>query len=379
VTYRWPAFACLVFLITIAYFPGAPSYATAGRWAVAGLGGVWLLWYTPIRVTPAHVWGGLFLLWCAASVFWSVLYYDSIGLLIQYIICAVVFCLAAEERDLTPVYHAVGIGLTISAGVAVFQYFGFVPVRRLSDQIAGLFLGQTWLAEFAMVGLILSLHKDRWQYVPGALFCLVVTVTHAVWAVLALVAVGWLTLQCSWRIRVVVTVLVTAAVFGAFYIQIQEVPRLSSFNDRFVFWQVTVANLSPLGFGLGTYPDVFPIWEHAHNEYLELAAEVGLGSLFLVGVLVYAFKSDDTLPKLALVAILLEALVWYPLHAPTTMLLFAALAGHFSGSYYRRSSVQRDFGVVDGLCFAGEEYPSGATLREAAARGYVLSSGSQHP
>lgn len=134
--------------------------------------------------------------------------------------------------------------------------------------------------------------------------------------------------------------------------------RFSSLEDhRPEIWEdslVSIDRFWPIGSGMGTFRDVFPVDEslehvlagtagRAHNEYLELAIESGLfGMLLVLGWIVYlairvfAARKDTNWPViraagLAGLCIFLQAFLDYPLRNQAMLciagLLIAAMVG----------------------------------------------------
>ena len=129
----------------------------------------------------------------------------------------------------------------------------------------------------------------------------------------------------------------------------------SSYHDRAVAWSRTIdmfEDHAALGTGFGTYvtafaayspPGSYAIWKEAHNEYLQLLAEVGLVG-FLTALLALAIfgrrhflpvvldrNSPDRLLSLGLamgiVSLLLHSLVDFSLQVPAVGFLFVVVAG----------------------------------------------------
>ncbi len=124
-------------------------------------------------------------------------------------------------------------------------------------------------------------------------------------------------------------------------------------EGRNVYWRNTVnlfADYPVLGTGLGTFTSIYPDWEvwgtpirlyHAHNDYLEYLAELGIVGVMLLlgGVLIILVKSFSAWhsrrnPELkglglggliAVIGILIHSITDFNLHIPANMLSFSAL------------------------------------------------------
>jgi hypothetical protein len=126
-------------------------------------------------------------------------------------------------------------------------------------------------------------------------------------------------------------------------------------TNRLLVYLITlrsIADVPVLGFGYGTFADVFPmyrdrsisvlgVWEQAHNTYLEVFQGLGLifGSMLVVGVLILVWRcvegvtarqENATVPRVAAaVAVLVgvHALVDFSLQIQAVALTFMAVLG----------------------------------------------------
>ncbi|MBI4469361.1 MAG: tetratricopeptide repeat protein, partial [Acidobacteria bacterium] len=122
------------------------------------------------------------------------------------------------------------------------------------------------------------------------------------------------------------------------------------------------------GHGLGTFGLQFPLYQgkafsqvwalsfipnasftsYAHNDYLQLWAEVGLVGLIAFGALVWILLkrgralADDPVALgcwAVLISLLVNAAVAFPLQLPTTLMLFAVLLGAVEGAACNKTIV----------------------------------------
>ncbi|MHB8724061.1 MAG: O-antigen ligase family protein [Casimicrobiaceae bacterium] len=140
-------------------------------------------------------------------------------------------------------------------------------------------------------------------------------------------------------------------------------------QDRLAMYAATVrATIAfmPFGSGLGTFRNVFPHFQdsalagyvdHAHNDYLQAAMELGIPGVTAMVLLLVAYgrrlggllQTEDvgsfTLLQLAaavgMLPAMLHSLVDFPLHMPANAMWFATLAGvlFHPGTAGRRASV----------------------------------------
>jgi len=124
-----------------------------------------------------------------------------------------------------------------------------------------------------------------------------------------------------------------------------------------------IGDFPVFGSGLGTFGAVYPVyeassrfvfWEHAHNDYLEYTAELGLiGTVLLLGgilwLLMNAFRvwKERRHPQVkglalggiaALVGILIHSITDFNLHIPANMVLFSVILSlTVVTAFYKRS------------------------------------------
>jgi len=124
-------------------------------------------------------------------------------------------------------------------------------------------------------------------------------------------------------------------------------------EQRPLYWANTIGIFSEFpifGAGLGTFPSIYPDYEqqgtlvrivHAHNDYLEYLAELGVvGSLLLLGGILFVFVTSFLIWRLrrypqakglalggiiAVINILIHSVVDFNLHIPANMVLFSVV------------------------------------------------------
>ncbi len=145
---------------------------------------------------------------------------------------------------------------------------------------------------------------------------------------------------------------------------INHLLNLKSVRGRIWMWAVTCAMIKDapwVGHGPGTFRLHFPLYQArafsqqwatpfipnasftswAHNDYLQLWAEAGLCGLLAFGMLVWILLrrgrvlSDDPVVFgcwAALISLLVNAAIAFPLHMPTSLMLFVLLLGAVEGA-----------------------------------------------
>lgn len=350
----------LTFLIAVAFVPGIPSYESAGRWAVIAIGGAVLLWRVRVYNGPGHLLGMFLVAYCAESVLWSATPLDTLGQTFQLICLGTVFCVAAYEKDLASTFDALALGLIPSLVVGVFQYFGYAPVRAYTINVPGLFLSSNYMATIAAVSVLGSLaYKRYWYAVPGVLL-VVMNPSREAYVALAIVMYLWMFQRLPFHSRVSFVigtfgVLVLGYVFLLYdFNHAGGWSRLSSVNDRLVFWQLGLANITPLGYGLGSSVELWPQFEHFHNEYIEYAFELGFGAFAALGVITYALCSRNKV-RWAFIGLLVTAAFNFNFHEPMCAYLVAVMAGFLVGDCDRSLGLQPVRRVIARLSLVREE------------------------
>jgi hypothetical protein len=330
-------------LATVAYLPGVLSVSTLGRWlvlALAASAGLMLV-SSGRRGKPVlgtgHWLALLFLAYVAVSMSWSVSPLDTAGALVQYAILAGLFLISSLGRDhLRAATTAISAGLLISLLIAVVQLLGHDLPIRATDVPAGLFLSRNALGEISAVVLVLAVCQRNWIAAPvplalvaisgsrGALFAVAVATLYLLWQV------------APWRLALPLTLSAVLAGWFALALDALDGTRYASMMLRLEIWDVTAVNVTPLGFGAGTFAAALPFYEHAHNEPLQLMFELGSGFLILAGVFWYAILQRRELSsRVALVAWIAASVVSFPLHHPLGAALVAVILGSLCGAHDR--------------------------------------------
>ncbi|MBI4456996.1 MAG: O-antigen ligase family protein [Acidobacteria bacterium] len=210
------------------------------------------------------------------------------------------------SQEIERLYCWIAVGSTLSAGVGIFQYF-FDSKISLTHRITGLsghwmtFAGLQMLSLVALAALLLSNRtaKYRWIYpaIPVQIFALALSQTRSAWLGLL---VGFLTLVWLVRHRWVLLFLPLAA--GS-YLLLPE-----HFQDRMLAsfdladpttrirlellrtgWNIIKAHpffgiaprMIPIEYPHYNTTNEFPSWiyQHLHNNFIQVSAELGLIAL----------------------------------------------------------------------------------------------------
>ncbi len=145
------------------------------------------------------------------------------------------------------------------------------------------------------------------------------------------------------RKRTIGAVLATAVLVAMFGWQTlwhrQKNPPRDSLRLDFAASSMEMARQRPLlGFGLGTWPWVYPAYarvdpglfvQHAHNDWLEWTADGGIPLLLIMTVIAFlSFRpAVRSIWGLGVPVVLVHALMDFPLHKPALAALFFAMLG----------------------------------------------------
>lgn len=364
----------VVFAVMVAYVPAIPSAAAAGRWAVLAVTVPLLLWLTPLRSPGGlgHTAGAAFLAWAACSLLWSASSYDTVGALVQLALLAGVFVIGSTQKSLDRCWLGLGWGVAASLPFVLLQRLDFHPVKDVlaggyHDEagrlITGLFVSSSPMIEIAAVALVAMVGLRHWRLAAAAGACLALSTGREMWMMLAaaiFVAVAPRVPKRLWLFAMAAT-----AVIGI--VSVVWLSQRGSGLNRLEIWQAALAQVSWLGSGFGTFKYLMPYFEFAHNEFLQLAVELGVGSLLLMGVFAYAMLCPrHVLERSVLAAILAAALVWAPFQLPATAMVAALVAGFLCSSHDRSLRLQYASRSIGRQSLQGAGVDSAGALRPLA-------------
>jgi hypothetical protein len=226
--------------------------------------------------------------------------------------------------SLRPLVRGLAIGLSVSSVVAVGQWIGCVPIDSYNLPAGLLYNGSIQAAAIALVITALVCDRD-WRFVPALLPGLLLTQSRGGFLVLAIGlsarAFGWLA---------PVFMVAVAAVVSLAVMNISDVHRL-------LIWNATWNDLEWLGHGAGSFANVL-FWHgddlhypgHVHNDYLQLAYELGIWAAPVYLVYAAALIRAHSPYWPAFVGFAVAGLFFFPLYAPVTGFIGAVLAGHIA-------------------------------------------------
>lgn len=356
----------LVFCLVLAFVPWWPDGAHAPRWVLLSVA-VPVLLFTIQRVswTPGHFCLGGFLLWGLASFWWTPDLLLGADIYWHFLLFGGLFLLAPSAMH--PVYVAAGLALCINSLTTVLQVLQVVEWEA-STFYSGLFFNKNLSAEvaaLAIVGLVVGARPTlcRSSLAIGASVPLL-TLPLSRGAILALVSAGWLVL---WRRAKFAAALVAVVAIGisAHFLTL----KVATLSERLEIWGRAWDGLSLWGNGLGSFRFDHPFFEYAHNDFLQVAYELGLpGVLLLATFFGYCLWRGAIAERLVIVVFLVEGLFAFPLYMPVTLAIVALAAGSLCRARVAVRGVQR---VGERRDYAREA----AERREASIAAFWKSSG----
>lgn len=328
------------FLIATAYIPGWIGGTISTSYFVLMIGLPILLYNAEIPITRLHLYGTCFLLYCFVSLAWSYSFNVAFFVFLQMIVCALAFCYGSCLDDLKPIFKGLALGLGVSAVIAIFQKFGFdfVFVAETPNKVAGLFVNPNMYSEISVILLVALLALKQWIWT-------LVTLPGIVWSY-SRAAVTALLICClifMWNKSKAFTILlipVMALAVTAYYLNGHF--DISSINERMAIWSDSVRGLTLFGHGVGSYEILLPFYAHdldtvkvipryAHNDYLHLLFEFGIGCVFLIPFI--SLIKNNNNEKYILCSVAVIAMFSFPLHIPMSAFMFFLVAGHVARNY----------------------------------------------
>lgn len=222
-------------------------------------------------------------------------------------------CLA--RRAPPYIYFGLGIVGSVSVFFAVLQRFGFYFWHTHVDQTTGLFYSPVTQGGFLGLLIVAMVRIQFFWFIPTLVLGLAINPNRGGW-----VCAGIGLLATFIRQPLVILAVILA---GAFFITLH--PGMND-QERLNIWQAAWVNLTWFGHGWGSFEDVWFVREglgyaaeHAHNDYLELAFELGLYSIPIFCLWAYALAQTQSPDWPILVAYSTLALFTLPTYIPATV------------------------------------------------------------
>lgn len=287
-------------------------------WLVSLLAPAALLWIRP-RWSVIHIPIALLIGWALYTAQWTPHTADAIDALWKISLGLMLFCAGFEARSLDRFYVAAGVALIPSSFAAIWQVVQGLPGT-------GLFGNPNMMGEVAALVVVALAGQQSWIMAAAVLPALILAQSRG--AVLAA-----LLLLVGHRSIVVVILACAAALFllpGH-----RDFLSSNSLVERATIWSDTLSQIAFFGHGIGGFAESLNstlgnrLVEHAHNDFLEMAFELGVPGLVLGAMILFMIMFGARHNEFSvLMAFGVEAMFGFPLHAPATAVIGAVVAGH---------------------------------------------------
>lgn len=362
----------LAFLVTVAYIPGWTGAAIPTGWAFMSVTLPWANWKR-IDMTLFHWLGLAFLTYACVSVAWAPRTDDAINELWHWTVIGLAFVLGARLKDLRGFWKGMAIGVTVSSMIAIAQWFAgpthqFLPNSNWAKP-PGLFYNDAVAGAVAAIVIVGLVSELMWKWVPGCLPLLLLSQSRGAWvALIGTAAAVLMNSLISWRDRIFFAgMLLLPALLWWYYFHGGSDPI------RWVIWQAIGTHLNWSGSGAGSTMSIFLLTnqifhiEHAHNDYLQLIFEYGIGTvpLILFAYLLLEHRHATTWP--AYVCCLILSVYFWTLESPVTAFPFAIVAGALARDLHMAWCHSYSWGLGRVLWFAAKGRLAGAARHSSVS------------
>lgn len=297
------------------------------------------------QFSRADIAGLVFIGYSALSLLWAPDLKEGL-MSLRYIVCFFGVFLLIEHTKLT---------LGVPALLAVIGTYGLVAFFPM---VIGGFGSENWITEFLLVATVLVFGLGRWiGLLAGLAFALYAAFWNTSLVELA-AGISAFGIYAIYRKRWVYALPLLIPIVLIWLPVVPHDNAISSFETRAEIWTNSILLWldSPLGgTGLGGFNFEYPKYQEAHlaylpdlyldqatwyvgqahNEILQVLAELGIVGLLLAGLfLALVFKApwaeDKKAPFLGLLAIGATALIAFPLQNPGTAFVSAACLGQMA-------------------------------------------------
>jgi O-antigen ligase len=367
-------------------FAGILTCWAQGYWPVALVetgaflvAGIWLAWVVIARQPVA---AGFVLFPVCAAALWGILQlasgrsvyrFETGKAVLTWAACASIFLVAREVSGRTPERNrllrwVLWFGAAVSL-LTVLQYFTsegrvFWLFRTEQERVLGPFLYKNQCAAFLELVFPLALYQSLVDRRQPLLYVAMAAAIFAA-AIAAVSRAGVLIVVSELTAILVIARFRGLIPAGKLWKSMLWAGGLSAVLAAVVGWQVTLqkfrdpepyrvrrellfsslamtADRPWTGFGLGTWPAVYPAYarfdnglaaNHAHNDWAEWAAEGGLPFVALVAMLaIWSVRPAlDSIWGVGVPAVFAHSLVDYPLREPALAVLLFLMLGALAG------------------------------------------------
>jgi hypothetical protein len=320
----------LSFLIPIAYIPGITGASIATGWAVLSCGLPVVTWREMVKEPPpAFVLLGIIFF---SYVLWSLSWVDNpitgLSTIWQYALMAGAFYAGTQALDLRRIAIGLALGFGISSLLTLGQVAGldwiieYIPCRP-----SGLMFNPIILGEGCALTILLCLSQRMWWLAgllgPG----LLLSQSRAAYLALAVgLILGWCRPSQSTLWSAACPLTWTALV-----------AHDTADDFRWLVWKVLYHFLDFWGHGAGSIEAVLIRFQgtlyapaYAHNEFLDLAYQYGVGAIPAILILLAPSTAVHSCVWPCYVGFLICSLFSFPLHSPPLAFIGLLVAGHIA-------------------------------------------------
>ncbi len=285
------------------------------------------------RAHPFHLAMFVFVLWNAASLYWSQADDRTLLHIKTYVQLAflawILWDLYTTRKALMAALQAYILGAYLTIGGTIYNYINGMQIDPYStDRYSGVGLNAVEVAIILTIGLPIAWHfvtslgdargsRILWMlnyaYIPVSLFAITLTASRTF--LVAVIPFVLFVLCTSARIKLSARIFIIAVLLGAsglvlYYAPQAEIERLATisksiaaldFGGRRQVWMDAMHLFVEhpfLGIGSGALRDSSILGAAAHNSFLSIAAELGLVGIFIYGyLLVVVMREAVSQPK----------------------------------------------------------------------------------
>lgn len=354
--------AILAFLVTAAYWPGTYAPALVPKWAVLLVGLPLVVPHGESSATALQKAFLVFIAYAVLSLLWAPFRLDGIYELGIFALLAGSFLLGncLERCDL--VFIGAGCGLVPSLIVGMMQWFGASPVLELTPNPAGLFVNANLMGEASalVIAGLLGSGNGLWACLLAVVPVTCLALSHHRTSIIALAIAGMIfAMQASKKRRLwIIGLMVFLSILIGLMGYGTSLPQ--SFEERIQIWHGTLAGLTLLGHGAGSFRGLIWLYflsksegglDYAHNDLLQLGFEYGAAALIPAACFaILALRSVSPM-RYVLIVFGIQSSLEFPLYMPVTGFLAAFVAGHCAREWpsYGWRDVLRGMALFDRL------------------------------
>jgi hypothetical protein len=322
--------------VVLIIVPGIREYATAPKWCFLAVSVALALCFTKVRMTACHAIGLCLMIWATLTLLWAPVTPDALQGLAFLFVLAGAFLLGAAAASLRLTFGLMSLAcLPTLIAMTLVRCCGVSLTWQGAGGFGGTFGNSNFAGEAAAAAAIGAA-------VPlGAIAFAVVALSACRGALVGFVTmcVIWLWRSGRWDRRAWAVLFVSLCVVGAVATLSDPIKR-EAVIQRSLIWRDTYDGLTVFGRGIGQYRATVPDkghrlaalelnTEHAHNDILEIAFELGLPGVALFGFfLLSAYRRGMAAERYVMGSLLVAGLFGFPLCEPASGFLFAVVAGH---------------------------------------------------